>query len=398
MLLAETAAVPRPAALRLARVPEFALGEIMRASQRYGALDLALGIPELPLPAGIREAAADAILNGCNQYANTWGTAALRQAVADKVSACQGVALDPETEVTVTCGSTEGFLSALSSVVGAGDEVVLFEPLYEPHVSAVLFLGATPRIVPLHAPDWRFDPADLEEAFGPRTRAVVVNTPGNPTGKVFTRGEMERIGALCEAWDAVCVSDEIYEHMVFDGREHLSPLMVEPLRGRTLAVSGISKTFRLSGWRIGYALGAPHLTRGLRKVHDLTTAGVAAPLQAAAARVLAVEPAYYDELARDHQARRDRVAALLEPLGFTCHPAQGSCFMMAEVGGFGFPDSVSFVHHLIRTCRVSMTPGSVFFSAPDDGRALVRVCFVKSDATLDEAERRLRGLGAARAA
>jgi aminotransferase len=249
---------PHAAALRLARVPDFALGEIMRASQQAGALDLALGVPELPVPEGVREAAAHAILHGDNQYGNTWGLKPLREAVAAKVGACQGVAIDPETEVTITLGSTEGFLSALSSVVG------LFEPLYESHLSAVLYLGATPRFVRTHAPGWSFDPAELAAAFGPRTRAVIVNTPTNPTGKVFTRGELELVGELCERWDAVCVSDEIYEHMVFDGREHLSPLAVETLRERTLSVSGLSKTFRVSGWRIGYAIGAPALTRGLR--------------------------------------------------------------------------------------------------------------------------------------
>lgn len=364
----------------------------MRAGQRAGALDLALGIPELPVPAGVREAAAEAILHGNNQYANTWGVLALREAVAAKARACQGVEVDPETEVTVTCGSTEGFLSALSSVVAAGDEVLLFEPLYEPHLSAVLFLGAVPRIVTLHAPAWSFDPEELASAFGPRTRAVVVNTPANPTGKVFTRGELELIGALCERWDAVCVSDEIYEHMVFDGREHLSPLAVETLRARTLSVSGISKTFRVSGWRIGYVIAAPQLTRGLRKVHDLATAGVAAPLQVAAARVLGAGQPYYLELARDHQERRRRLVELLEPLGFTCHPAQGSCFMMAEVGAFGFPDAEAFVHHLIRTCRVAMAPGGVFYAAPGAGRQTVRVCFAKTDATLEEAAVRLRAL------
>jgi aminotransferase len=392
MLHPQAAPGPHEAALRLARVPEFALGEILRTSLRFGALDLALGVPELPIPPGVREAAADAILNGANQYVNTWGLQALREAVAAKARACQGVEVDPDTEVTVTCGSTEGFLSSLSSVVGAGDEVVLFEPLYEPHLAAVLYLGAVPRFVSLHAPGWSFDPAELERAFGPRTRAVVVNTPANPTGKVFTRAELGQVAALCDRWDAVCVSDEIYEHMVFDGREHRSPLAVDGLRERTLSVSGISKTFRVSGWRIGYVLAAPHLSRGMRKVHDLTTAGVASPLQAAAAQVLGAGPGYYQELTRDHQARRRRLTGLLEPLGFTCHPAQGSCFMMADVGAFGFPDAAAFVHHLIRTCRVVMAPGSVFYSQPGDGRTMVRVCFAKTDATLDEAAVRLRAL------
>ena len=381
-----------PAALRLARVPGFALGEILRAGQQVGAIDLALGVPELPIPPGVREAAADAILHGDNQYANTWGLRSLREAVAAKVRACQGVEVDPETEVTVTCGSTEGVLAALSSVVAAGDEVVLFEPLYESHLAAVLFLGAVPRFVTLRAPDWGFDPAELAAAFGPRTRAVVVNTPANPTGKVFSKGELEQVGALCERWDAVCVSDEIYEHMVFDGREHVSPLRIETLRGRTLSVGGISKTFRVSGWRIGYVVAAPPLTRGVRKVHDLTTAGAASPLQAAAARVLGAGPEYYREFARDHQERRGRLVELLEPLGFTCHPAQGSCFMMAGIGAFGFPDAAAFVHHLIRTCRVAMAPGNVFYADPRDGQALVRVCFAKTDATLDEARIRLRAL------
>jgi aspartate/methionine/tyrosine aminotransferase len=388
----DAATGPHAAALRLARVPDFALGEIMRASQQAGALDLALGVPELPVPAGVREAAADAILHGDNQYGNTWGLKPLREAIAAKVAACQGVSADPETEVTVTLGSTEGFLSALSSVVGAGDEVVLFEPLYESHLSAVLYLGATPRFVRTHAPGWGFDPAELAAAFGPRTRAVIVNTPTNPTGKVFTRGELELVGELCEKWDAVCVSDEIYEHMVFDGREHVSPIAIDSLRQRTLSVSGLSKTFRVSGWRIGYAIAAPKLTRGLRKVHDLTTAGVASPLQVAAASLLGFGNDYYDDLARDHQARRERLVAMLEPLGFDCHPAQGSCFMMADVSAFGFADANAFVHHLIRGCRVAMTPGHVFYSQPADGRSLVRVCFGKTDATLDEAALRLRGL------
>jgi aminotransferase len=385
-------AAPRGDTPRIARVPVFALAGIMREGQRLGALDLALGVPELPVPAGALEAAARAILEGNNQYVNTWGMQSLREAIAAKVGRCQGIRIDPDTEVTVTCGSTGGYLAAMSAVVEPGDEVVLFEPFYEPHLSAILFLGATPRLVSLRAPEWSFDPDELARAFGPRTRAVVINTPANPTGKVFTTAELEQVAALCEKWDVVCVTDEIYEHMVFDGREHVSPLRVAGLRERTVSVSGISKTFRVSGWRIGYTIAEPGLTRGIRKAHDLMTAGVASPLQAAAVQVLQAPPEYYRSLVADHQKRRDVVMEILQERGFTCYPAQGSCFMMVDVEGFGFGNGVEFVHHLMETSGVVMAPGSFFCSDEAAGRNLVRVCFVKTDATIEEARSRLAAL------
>ena len=383
---------------RLAEVGGFSLAQIMRSARARGALDLALGVPELGVPDEAVRTAVAAIRTEDNQYANTWGTQHLRQAVSDKLAACRGVAADPDTEVTITCGTTEGMFLALTALIDPGDEVVVFEPFYESYVAAVRLRGGIVRFVQLRGDDWVFDEAELRSAFNARTKAVLLNTPHNPTGKVFTRAELEIVARLCDDWNAVCVSDEVYEHMVFDGREHVSPLQLDSLRARSISLGSVSKTFRLSGWRLGYAVAPPALTQPLRKLHDLTTAGVVAPLQTAAAAMLRVEPSYYHALAADHQARRDRVMGMLQPLGFDCRRPQGSCFFLADVDAFGFGSDVDFVRFFIESAGIAFAPASGFASDPGSGPARVRVAFAKSEHTLGEAGRRLSRFRASAAA
>ena len=386
---------PRASA-RVEALGDFRLAALMMEARRRRAIDLAVGVPEDAPAPGAREAAVHAIETEDNQYADLRGTAGLRGAIAEHLAAWRGVEVDPDAEVTVTVGATEGMYAALSALLDPGDEVVLFEPVYENHLSAVRLLGGVPRFVPLRAPGWEIDADELAAAFGPRTRAVIVNTPHNPTGKVFTRAELEAVAAQCERWDAVCLSDEIYEHVVFDGREHLGPLQVEALRPRTVAVGGPAKTFRVTGWRLGWAVAAPELTTLVRRVHGIATGGAVGPLQAGVAKVLRLDPDYYREMAADFQARRDRVAALLAGVGVEMAPAQGGYFALASVASFGFGDDLAFVRHLLEEANVLLAPGSPFFARDADGKDWVRVCFAKGERTLTAAEAALAAYAARR--
>ncbi|HEX2202869.1 MAG TPA: aminotransferase class I/II-fold pyridoxal phosphate-dependent enzyme [Longimicrobium sp.] len=376
---------PRPSA-RGSSLGEFRLAELMMEARRRRAIDMALGVPEHAPAPGAREAAMAAIEAEDHQYADPRGTQTLRRAVAEHASVWLGVEADPETEVTVTGGATEGLFSALYALIDPGDEVIVFEPFYENHVSTIRLAGGVPRFVRMRGRDWAFDPAELEAAFGPRTRAVLVSSPSNPTGKVFTREEMEQVGALCERWNAICVSDEIYEHIVFSGARHLSPIQLESLRPRSVVISGLSKTYRLSGWRLGHVIAPPELTAALRKVHAVVTGGAVGPLQSAGAVALRLGARYYEAMAADFEARHARTRAMMERAGFDVRPARGGFFFLADVSGFGLADDVAVCRFVLEESNVLVAPGSTFFADPADGRQFVRVCFGKGDATLDAAE------------
>jgi aminotransferase len=369
-----------------------------RQAMLYGAVNLAQGFPDFPAPHEVKLAAQQAIAADINQYAITWGAKSLRNAIARQMEAWQGLEVDPEREITVCCGSTEAMIAAMMAVTNPGDEVVIFEPFYENYGPDAILSGATPRFVKLRPPEdpageWTFDRDELRAAFNERTKAIIVNTPNNPTGKVFTRAELEFIRDLCVEFDALALTDEIYEHILYDGTEHISIARLEGMRERTVTINGMSKTYSVTGWRVGWAVAAPPLTGAIRKVHDFLTVGAAAPLQEAGAAALSLPPSYYQELAAAYRARRDRMLAALGPAGFRAFVPRGAYYIMTDIRDFGFPDDVSFARYLVQEVGVAVVPGSSFYSDPRDGAQQVRFAFCKKDATLDEAGKRLLKVG-----
>ncbi len=371
---------------------ESVIREMTRLCNQHGGVNLAQGFPDFPAPAEIKEEAARAVRADVNQYAITWGAKRLRDALVAKTARFTGLAFDPETEVTVCCGSTECMIATLLALVNPGEEVIVFEPFYENYGPDAVLCGAAPRFVRLREPDWSFDPAELARAFSNRTKAIVVNTPNNPTGKVFGREELQQIAALCQKWDVVAVTDEIYEHIVYDGFRHLPIATLPGMRERTVTISGASKTYSVTGWRVGFCLAAPALTAAIRKVHDFLTVGAPAPLQEAAAVALGLPEGYYERLARDYRQRRDYLVAELERAGFRTFLPHGAYYVMTDISGFGFPDDVAFARHLVAEVGVAAVPGSSFYSNPADGAQRLRFHFARRRETLEAAAERLSRL------
>ena len=359
---------------------------------KHGAVNLAQGMPDFPAPAAVKDAACAAIQADINQYAITWGAADLRQAIAEHAAWHLGLDIDPDREITVTCGSTEAMLVALLALINPGDKVILSQPFYENYWPDCVLAGATPRFVPLRAPDWTFDPLELAAAFNDKTKAIILCNPNNPTGTVFTRAELEQVAALCRRWDVIAITDEIYEHILHDGREHVALASLDGMRERAVTVGGMSKTYSVTGWRIGTILAPAHLTHAFRQIHDYVSIGAAAPLQAAGAVAYRLPRSYYDRLAADYSARRDHFCAAIAAIGFGLTPPQGAYYVMARFDAFGFTDDVEFAQHLVREVGVAAVPGSSFFRDKELGRGFVRFCFCKRDETLNEAIRRLETL------
>jgi aspartate/methionine/tyrosine aminotransferase len=378
----------RPSA-KAARFTESVIREMTRLANLHKAVNLSQGFPDFPAPEALKQAARYALTSDINQYAITWGARGLREAIARTFTERYGVPVDPERDVTVTCGSTEAMIATLMAILDPGDEVVYFEPFYENYGPDSILSGAIPRLVRLRPPDWTFDPAELRRAFGPKTRAVIVNTPNNPTGRVLRRDELQAIADLCIEHDCVAVTDEIYEHILYDGKPHIPIATLPGMAERTVTINGMSKTYSVTGWRVGWAIAPAVLSSAIRKVHDFLTVGAAAPLQEAGIAALSLPASYYEDLARTYAARRARLLGILERTGFKAYPPEGAYYVMADISRFGFPDDVSFVRHLVETIGVAVVPGSSFFEKPQDGHALVRFAFCKKDETLDEAERRL---------
>ena len=383
---------PRVSA-KSARFTESVIREMTRLSNLHGAVNLSQGFPDFPAPEAIKQEASHAVMADVNQYAITWGSQRLRQALVAKHERFTGLAFDPEREVVVCCGATECMIATLMAIVDPGDEVIVFEPFYENYGPDAILSGATPRFVRLREPDWSFDPAELERSFNERTRAIVVNTPNNPTGKVFTRAELESIAALCRRWNVVAVTDEIYEHIVYAG-EHVSMATLEGMRERTVTISGLSKTWSVTGWRIGWCLAPPAITDAIRKVHDFLTVGAPAPLQEAAAVALAMPSEYYAALARGYRERRDFLLPVLEAAGFGVFPPHGAYYVMTDVSGFGFADDVAFARFLVSEVGVAGVPGSSFYSDPASGRQRLRFHFARKRETLEAAAERFQSLKA----
>ncbi|MCH2254423.1 MAG: aminotransferase class I/II-fold pyridoxal phosphate-dependent enzyme [Vicinamibacterales bacterium] len=383
---------------KAAQFTESVIREMTRLSDEHGAVNLSQGFPDFAAPEAVKTAARDAIAADINQYAVTWGARPLREAVAREFTRRYGVAVDPDTQVTVCCGSTEAMMSTMLATLDPGDEVVVFEPFYENYGPDAILSGAVPRYVTLHEPDWTVDPDALAAAFNDRTRAIIINTPNNPTGKVFTRAELTTIAELCRRWDVLAITDEIYEHIIYDGCRHVPMAAIDGMADRTVTLNSLSKTYSVTGWRVGWAIAPPGLTGAIRKVHDFLTVGAAAPLQEAGAVALSFPETYYAELAAGYQRRRDMLLALLEPRGFVCFTPRGAYYVMTDIGGFGFADDVEFSRYLVQEVGVAVVPGSSFYHDPALGRTKVRFTFCKRDETLQEAGRRLQAVAAPAAA
>ena len=369
---------------------ESVIREMTRLAQIHKAINLAQGMPDFEAPAEIKEAACRAIMEGINQYAITWGAKVFRDAIAAKAKSRWSLEVDPERQITVTCGSTEAMIASLLAVINPGDEVVIFEPFYENYGPDTILSGATPRFVTLRAPDWHFDPRELESAFNNRTRAIIINTPNNPTGKVFSREELQFIAGLCQKWNVLAITDEIYEHIVYDGHTHQAMATVEGMQDRTITINALSKTYSVTGWRVGYVIASPELTQGIRKVHDFLTVGAPAPLQEAGARALALPEEYYTDLAAAYQRRRDLLLKALRDANFHCSTPKGAYYIMADFGELSLLNDRDFTHYLVEDIGVAVVPGSSFFRESERGSRYVRLCFCKKDSTLQSAGERLQ--------
>jgi len=375
---------------------ESVIREMTRVNNQYGGVNLAQGMPNFPPPKELLEAAHRAIDGDFHQYAITWGTPQLRQAIVDKYRKFYGMEVDPDRHVTVCCGSTETMLSTLLAVLNPGDEVIVFEPFYENYGPGCIISGAEPVFVPLEPPDFSFDPERLAKAVGPRTRAIIFNSPNNPTGKVFSREELQVIADLCLKYDLLALTDEIYEHIVFDGHTHTPIATLPGMAERTITISGISKSYSVTGWRVGYAVAPPEISDGIRRAHDFVTVGAPHPLQEAAVTALTLPDSYYVWLREMYQAKRDLLLGLVESAGFRVYSPRGAYYILTDVTHllrrFGCPDDTAFAMYLVKEVGVTTVPGSSFYAHPELGKTKIRFCFPKTDDMLLEAGRRLQKL------
>jgi aspartate/methionine/tyrosine aminotransferase len=366
--------------------------EMSRLANQYEAVNLGQGFPDFPGPEFVKEAAKAAIDADRNQYAVSYGAPRLRAAIAHDWEGRYDLAVDPEREITVTSGATEAVFDAMQAFLEPGDEVVVCEPFYDAYAPSAVMAGGTLRPVTLYPPDWRFDPDELAAAFGPRTRLLLLNTPHNPTGKVFRRDELELLADLCQRWDVVAVTDEVYERILFDGAEHIPLASLPEMWERTLTISSTGKTFSMTGWKIGYAIGPAPLQAPLRAVHQFVTFASATPFQDAMA--LALEEAeargYYAELARDYEQRRETLRSALAGAGLPTLLMGGAYFLMADIADLGFPDDVAFCRWLTTEIGVAAVPPSAFYADPARAPQLARFCFAKREETLQRAAERLR--------
>ena len=375
---------------------ESVIREMTRLAMQYHAVNLAQGFPDFPAPAEIKVAAKRAIDDDINQYAITWGARSFRRAIAEKIQHTLSLKVDPETEITVCCGATECMMSTMLAIINPGDEVIIFEPFYENYGPDVIISGATPQFVKLYPPttpdageEWHFDRAELAAAFNERTKAIVINTPNNPTGKVFTRAELKFIASMCCQWNALAITDEIYEEILFDGARHVSMVTIDGMRERTVLINGMSKTYSVTGWRIGYTIAPPEITSAIRKMHDFVSVGAPAPLQEAGAVALHLPQSYYDQLASAYLHRRNRLMDILSRSGFRCFKPFGAYYIMTDISGFNFPSDIAFAQFLVKEIKVAAVPGSSFYNKPVDGSRYIRFAFCKTEATFNEVEARL---------
>ena len=375
-------------ARRTATFTESVIREMTRIANQHEAVNLAQGFPDFPMPEPMKEAACAAIHGNINQYAVTWGSSALRIAIAEKYRRWYGMDVDHDREVTVTCGATEAMAAVFLALIDPGDEVIVMEPYYENYGPDAILAGAIPTFVPLERPHWTLDPDRLAKAFTKRTKAIILNTPHNPTGRVFTRAEMTMIAELCIKHDVWVITDEIYEHIRYAGDHHLMAMWPE-MRKRTITISGLSKTFSCTGWRLGYTVAPEVQTNAIRKVHDFLTVGAPAPLQAAGAVGMHFDADYYNHMAMDYRSRRSLLCDALADSGFTFTQPEGAYYILADFSGLSDMDDVTFAKWMIEEVGVATVPGSSFYSNKEMGRNLVRFAFCKKYETLKRAAERL---------
>jgi aminotransferase len=375
---------------------ESVIREMTRVVSEHGGVNLAQGMPNFPPPPAVLEAAHRALDGDFHQYAITWGAPGLRQAIAAKYRAFYGMDVDPERHVTVCCGATETMLSTLLAVLNPGDEVVVFEPFYENYGPGCIISGAVPVWVPLEPPDFSFDPDRLARAVTPRTRAIVFNSPNNPSGKVFSRADLQAIADVCLRHDLLAITDEIYEHIVYDGLGHTPIATLPGMAERTITISGASKSYSVTGWRVGWAVAPGDLSVGIRRAHDFVTVGAPHPLQEAAITALALPAEYYVELREGYRRRRDLLLGYLEQAGFVTWKPSGAYYILTDVGHFmkalRVPDDAAFAMWMVKELGVATVPGSSFYAHPELGRTKIRFCFPKTEDVLRDAGERLRTL------
>jgi aminotransferase len=379
---------------KAARFTESVIREMTRIALEHNAVNLAQGFPDFACPPELKDAASKAIYDDINQYAITWGARDFREAIAAKTMRFYpGWTVDPQTNITVTCGATEGMIAAMLALLNPGDEVVVFEPFYENYGPDAILSGAVPRYVTLHEPDWHIDEAELRAAFGPRTRGIVLNSPHNPTGKVFTRAELELIAGLAIEHDAIVFTDDIYEHILFAGT-HIPMATLPGMAERTVAINSLSKTYSVTGWRVGWVIAPAALSGAIRKVHDFLTVGAAAPLQAAGTVAMGLPDSYYDSLATGYLERRDTLVAALDSAGFRTFVPNGAYYVMTDITALTDQDDVTYARALTASPGVASVPGSSFYSRPELGRTKIRFAFPKKAETLRAAAERLATLRA----
>jgi aminotransferase len=372
---------------------ESVIREMTRIANQYNAINLAQGFPDFSAPDFIKQYAVEAINSDINQYAITWGSKSLRNAIVNKFKLFYNMEYNPETEVTVCCGSTECMIATLLGVVNKGDEVIIFEPFYENYGPDAVLCDATPVYIRLKAPDFTFSEEDLQKAFNDKTKAVIINTPHNPTGKVFSKKELELIAKYCIKYDVVAITDEIYEHIYYTEKPHIPMAKIDGMRERTITINGLSKTFSVTGWRIGYILANENLTKGIRKVHDFLTVGAPAPLQEASAKAMQIGMEYYKNLRIFYDIRKNLMLNALKRAGFDVVEPEGAYYIMARFEKFGFNNDIEFTEYLIKEVGIAVVPGSSFYTkdSPDKNK-YVRFCFCKTEDTLNAAVKRLNKL------
>lgn len=368
---------------------ESVIREMTRLANKYGAINLAQGMPDFEAPSRVKKAAINAIQNDLNQYELTWGSEKLREAIADKALRINGIKANPETDVTVTCGSTEAMTGSIIAVTDPGDEIIVPEPFYENYVPAAIIAGARPRYVALKEPEFKLDEEKLKEAFSSRTKAIIINTPNNPTGKVFTKSELKLVADLCVDYDALAITDEIYEYITYDGRKHISIAALDDMHDRTVTISGLSKTYSVTGWRVGYAIAVKEITDAIRKIHDFTTVCAPTPLQRAGVEALKLPLSYYSKLVKGYQERRDFVVKSLRDAGFKPLEPEGAYYVLVDFSSISSMKDIEFAHHLVKDAKVAVVPGSSFYAHMEMARKKVRFNFAKKNQTLHEAMSRL---------
>jgi len=374
---------------RVQNFPESVIRSMSIVAARHGAINLGQGFPDFDPPQEVLDAAKQAIDDGYNQYAVTWGAPALREAIAAKMSSFNGIEADADRNIVVTCGATEAMMASLLATVDPGDRVVIFEPFYENFGPDAVVSGAKPVHVPLHAPGFQPDEEALKAAFSEPVKAVIVNTPGNPTGRIFTDGTLRLIADLCTDHGALAVTDEIYEHMVFDGKRHTSLATVGDMADRTVTIGGFSKTYSVTGWRLAYTVADKPVADAIKRVHDFLTVGAAHPLQIAGVAALGLPPSYYTWLRDSYEGKRDLLLGALEEAGFRCHRPDSAYYIMADITDFGFPDDTAFSMWLTQEVGVTCIPGTSFYHHKGQGRQMVRFAYPKREETLRAAADRL---------